>query len=102
MDRETAAAVHKAAWSEAERLWDTSIDKENDLASGAAAMMIWALHTFNGADKLGMPYLLEMRHITTNLGVYDTSRRAEVYDPTHPRRTHARAVFAWGMHDWAV
>lgn len=102
VDRETAAAVLKASWSEAERLWETSIDKEQDLASGAAAMMIWAMHTFHGADKLGMPYLLAMRHITTNMGLYDKGRRAEVYDPAQPRRTQARAVFAWGMHDWAI
>ncbi|KAG9696081.1 hypothetical protein KCU76_g3988, partial [Aureobasidium melanogenum] len=102
VDRETAAAVLKAAWSEAERLWDSPIDKEHDLSSGAAAMMIWAMHTFNGADKLGMPYLLAMRHITTNMGLYDKGRCAEVYDPAQPRRTQARGVFAWGMHDWAV
>ncbi|CAD0099854.1 unnamed protein product [Aureobasidium mustum] len=102
VDQDTAAAVLKASWAEAERLWDTSIDKEYELASGAAAMLIWALHTFNGADKLGMPYLSQMRHITTNLGLYDKQRRSEVYDPVQPRRTQARAVFAWGMHDWAV
>ncbi|KAG9666977.1 hypothetical protein KCU99_g9296, partial [Aureobasidium melanogenum] len=102
VDRETAAAVLKAAWSEAERLWNTSIDKEHDISSGAAAMLIWAMHTFNGADKLGMPYLLAMRHITTNMGLYDKDRRAEVYDSAQPRRTQARGVFAWGMHDWAV
>ncbi|KAK6008108.1 hypothetical protein QM012_000011 [Aureobasidium pullulans] len=102
VDRGTAENVLKAAWSEAERLWDTPINREHDLASGAAAMVIWALHTFNGADKLGMSYLSEMRHITTNLGLYDKHRRSEVYDPAHPRRSQARAVFAWGMHDWAV
>lgn len=102
VDRETAAAVRVAAWSEAERLWNTPIDKEYDIASGAAAMLICVLYTFNGADKLGMPYLFAMRHITANLGLYDKHRSTEVYDPSKPRRTQARAVFAQGMHDWAV
>jgi hypothetical protein len=72
------------------------------MANAAAAILIWALHYFNGTDKLGMPYLLQMRHITTNLGLYDNRIASQVYDPFRPRTTRARAIFAWGMHNWAV
>jgi hypothetical protein len=72
------------------------------MANAAAAMLIWALHSSNGTDKLGMPYLQHMRHITANLGLYDKRIASQVYDRLYPRRTRARAIFAWGMHHWAV
>ncbi|KAH0284038.1 hypothetical protein KCU62_g8597, partial [Aureobasidium sp. EXF-3399] len=43
-----------------------------------------------------------MRHITTNLGLYDQRVASRVYDPLNPRTTRARAVLAWGMHHWAI
>ncbi len=56
-DPETAAAVLKAvcpkpsvsgyAHRQGNMIWPV----------GAAGMMIWAMHTFHGANKLGMPYL---------------------------------------------
>lgn len=72
------------------------------MANAAAAMLIWALHSFNGTDKLGMPYLLHMRHITTNLGLYDRRVASQVYNLSSHRTTRARAIFAWGMHHWAM
>jgi hypothetical protein len=72
------------------------------MANAAAAMLIWALHSFDGTDKLGMAYLQHMRHITTNLRLYDNRVATQVYDFYCPRRTRARAIFAWGMHNWAV
>jgi hypothetical protein len=83
-------------------VWETNINKEDSMANAAAAMLIWALHSFNGTDKLGMPYLQHMRHIATNLGLYDHRIASQVYDSSYPRRTRARAVLAWGMHHWAV
>jgi hypothetical protein len=66
------------------------------MANAAAAMLIWALHSFNGTDKLGMPYLQHMRHITTNLGLYDKRFASQVYDSSRPKRTRARAIFSLG------
>ena len=102
VDHDVAKAVHKAAWTEAERLWDLDLDKTGSIADASAAMLLWALHSYNGTDKLGLRYLLEMRHIGTNLGLYDKDLVSVVYDRSSPRVSRARAIHAWGMYNWVT
>ncbi|KAK4551679.1 hypothetical protein LTR86_010966 [Recurvomyces mirabilis] len=102
IDPGTATAVHKAAWTEAERAWESDIDDDDDIALAAAGMMIWALHSFNGTDKLGLPYLLRTRHIGAKMGLYDKKLAAHVYDHSQPQRSRARAIHAWGLYNWVT
>lgn len=95
-------SVHKAAWREAEKLWDAALEKDDKIADAAAGMLIWALHSFNGTDKLGLKFLLQTRHTGTNIGLYDEALASRVYDPSCPRVSRARAIHAWGIYNWVT
>ena len=94
--------MYKAAWSAAERVFKSDINKDDDIANAASGILIWALHSYNGTDRLGRPFLMETQHIATNMGLYDKSRVASAYDSSFPRRSRARAIFAWGVHNWGM
>lgn len=55
------------------------------MANAAAGILIWALHSYNGTDKLGLKHLMHTRHIGVNMGLYDSTLVAKVYDASQPR-----------------
>ncbi|KAH0282575.1 hypothetical protein KCU62_g9631, partial [Aureobasidium sp. EXF-3399] len=100
VDPDRSPVIFQAAWSRAQELWKDNIDKESSISSAAASMIMWSVHTLLTDDDLGMPCLLEARHIAHNMGLYDASRADRVYDPLQPRRSRARAICAWGIYSW--
>ena len=78
-------------------MWDEGIEGEASIANAAAGLLLWSVFAVNGIERRGLRYLLQARHIAIDIGLYDRASVSRIYDPSYPRRTRARAVFAWGF-----
>jgi hypothetical protein len=95
--------IKDQAWQEALRLWQESIDRNDDsIATACAGVPICTVLGVTGKDKHGNEVLTRVQQILLDQGLYDSNKMDQIYGDMGTWRAKTRSQIAWSVLDYVT